>query len=308
MNLRPKLIFITGPTAVGKSGLGHQLAREIGGEILNADSMQVFRYMDIGTAKPRRSDQREVPYHLIDILDPDQPFNVSEFRIRAQPIIEKLHLRGVPILVIGGTGLYLKVLQRGIFHCPEPKPEIRRRWRQTAFDQGPEFLWSALKDVDPKAADRIHPRDTFRLIRALEVLELTGRPISEWQQWRTEADSDFDILWIALSMEREALYQKINVRTDEMMTEGFLAEVQGLLERGYSPELKSMQALGYRHLTRVIQGNLDLEEALGLLKRDTRRYAKRQMTWLNKEANLNWFSPKEFDKIQFTINEFLDKS
>ncbi|MBI4766033.1 MAG: tRNA (adenosine(37)-N6)-dimethylallyltransferase MiaA [Deltaproteobacteria bacterium] len=305
---RPKLIFITGPTAVGKSGLGHQLAREMGGEILNADSLQVFRDMDIGTAKPSLSEQREVPHHLIDILNPDQLFNVSEFRIRAQSVIEKLHLRRVPILVIGGTGLYLRVLQRGIFPCPEPKPEIRKRWQQAASDQGPEFLWSALKEIDPKAAERIHPRDTFRLIRALEVPELTGRPISEWQQWRPEAESDFDILWIGLFLEREALYRRINLRTEEMMTRGFLAEVEGLLAKGYSPELKPMQSLGYRHLTRVINGDLDLEEALGLLKRDTRRYAKRQMTWLSKEASLNWLSPQEFDKIRFTIHQFLDKS
>jgi tRNA dimethylallyltransferase len=308
MKPRPKLIFITGPTAVGKSGLGHQLARKLGGEIINADSMQVFRYLDIGTAKPSRSERKEVPYHLINIVDPDQPFNASEFRIRAQSVIEKLHLQGIPILVIGGTGLYLRVLQRGIFPCPKPQPEFRKRWQQAAFDQGPEFLWSAVKEADPKAADRIHPRDTFRLIRALEVLELTGHPISEWQQWRPEADSDYEILWIGLSLEREALYRKINNRTDEMMTKGFLAEVRGLLEKGYSPELKPMQSLGYRHLTRVIRGDLDLEEALGLIKRDTRRYAKRQLTWLSREAQVNWFSPKEFEKIQFTIHKFLGKS
>ena len=245
---------------------------------------------------------------MIDIIDPDQPFDVSKFKIRAQSVIEKLHLRRVPILVIGGTGLYLRVLQRGIFPCPKPKTEIRIRWKQAASDQGPEFLWSAVKEADPKAANRIHPRDTFRLIRALEVLELTGRPISDWQQWGQEAESEFDILWIGLSLEREALYRKINLRTDEMMTKGFLAEVQGLLEKGYSPELKPMQSLGYRHLTRVLKGDLDLKEAVDLIKRDTRRYAKRQMTWLGKETNLNWFSPKEFAKIHLKISKFLDQS
>lgn len=305
---RPKVIIITGPTAVGKSGLGHRLAREIGGEIINADSLQVFRYLDIGTAKPSRSEQSEVPYHLIDIVDPDQPFNASEFRIRAQSVFGQLHLHGVPILVIGGTGLYLRVLQRGIFPCPTSRPEIRHRWRQVASDQGPQFLWSALKEADPKSAVRIHPRDTFRLIRALEVLELTGRPISEWQQWQPEAESDFDILWIGLSLERDVLYRKINLRTEEMMAKGFLAEVRRLLEKGYSPELKPMQSLGYRHLIKVLKGELVLEEALGLLKRDTRRYAKRQMTWLGKEPKLKWFSPEEFGKIQLTIQEFLGKS
>ena len=305
---RPKLIFIAGPTAVGKSGLVHQLAREMGGEVLNADSMQVYRHMDIGTAKPTLREREEIPYHLIDIIDPDQPFDVSKFKIRAQTIIQKLHHRRVPILVTGGTGLYLRVLQRGIFACPPPKTEIRLRWKQAASDQGPEFLWTALKESDPKAASRIHPRDTFRLIRALEVLELTGRPISDWQQWGPETHPEFDILWIGLSLEREALYRKINLRTDEMMTKGFLAEVQGLLEKGYSPELKPMQSLGYRHLTRVLKGEQDLKEAVDLIKRDTRRYAKRQMTWLGKETNLNWFSPKEFATIHLKIRNFLDQS
>jgi tRNA dimethylallyltransferase len=310
MKHRPKIVFITGPTAVGKSGLGHQLAREMGAEIVNADSMQIYRFMDIGTAKPTRSEQNKVPYHLIDMINPDEPFDASEFRIQARSVIEKLHLRRVPILVIGGTGLYLRVLQRGIFPCPKPKAEIRLRWQQAALSHGPHFLWAALKEADPMAAGRIHPRDSFRLIRALEVLELTGRPISEWQQWERGpmTGSDYEILWIGLFLEREALYRKINLRTDEMMAKGFRAEVERLLEKGYSPELKSMQSLGYRHLTKVIQGGLDLKEAVDMMKRDTRRYAKRQMTWLAKEENLNWFSAEEFDTIHYKISKFLDQS
>jgi tRNA dimethylallyltransferase len=302
---RPKLVFITGPTAVGKSSLGHQLAREMGGEILNADSMQMYRYMDIGTAKPTLLEQEEVPYHLIDIINPDEPFDASEFRIRAQSVIEKLYLRRVPILVVGGTGLYLRVLERGIFSCPKPRAEIRLRWQHAASTHGPQFLWTTLKEADPKAAERIHARDSFRLIRALEVLELTGRPISEWQQWGSTADSDFEILWIGLALEREDLYRKINLRTEEMMTKGFLAEVERLLAKGYSPELKPMQSLGYRHLAKVIQGKQGLKEAVNLLKRDTRHYAKRQMTWLAKEETLNWFSSEEFDTIYLKVNKFL---
>ena len=305
---RPKLIFITGPTAVGKSQMGHRLAREMGGEILNADSMQVYRYMDMGTAKPTLSEQREVPYHLIDIIDPDQPFDASEFRVRANSVIQGLHLRRVPILVVGGTGLYLRVLQRGIFSCPKSTTEIRQRWKKAASAHSPEFLWDEVRKNYPLAAGRIHPRDAFRLIRALEVLELTGRPISEWQQWGSEAEQDFKILWIGLSLDREILYRKINLRTEAMMTRGFLEEVQGLLEKGYSPELKSMKSLGYRHLVEAIQGIRGLKEAVGLIKRDTRRYAKRQLTWLSKENNLIWFSPEKFDKIQQQINKFLNGS
>ena len=305
---RPKIVIITGPTGVGKSHMGHRLAREMGGEILNADSMQVYRYMNIGTAKPTLSECKEVPYHLIDIIDPDQPFDAAEFRTRAYTVIQTLHLRRVPILVIGGTGLYLRVLQRGIFSCPKPSPEIRQRWKKAAFDNGPDFLWEEVKKNDPLAAGRIHPRDTFRLIRALEVLELTGRPISEWQQWGEEAESDFEILWIGLSLEREVLYREINLRTEAMMNRGFLEEVRGLLAKGYFPELKSMQSLGYRHLVEVIKGILDLNEAVDLIKRDTRRYAKRQLTWLGKENNLNWYSPEKFDKINLEIQKFLNGS
>ncbi len=302
---RPRLVIITGPTAVGKSGLAHRLAQKVGGEIINADSMQVYRLMDIGTAKPSLKKRKEVPYHLIDIVKPDQPFDASAFRIQAGAVIEDLHSRQVPILVVGGTGLYLRVLQRGIFSCPRPDIEIREQWKREASLQGPEFLWSRLKEKDPLAADRIHPRDTLRLIRALEVLELTGRPISQCHQWDQGGDSEFDILWIGLSLDREILYQRINKRADQMIADGFLGEVEGLLQRGYSPELKPLKSLGYRHLVGVLKGRWDLVEALNLLKRDTRHYAKRQLTWLGREGNLNWYSSKEFDKIHSKILEFL---
>jgi tRNA dimethylallyltransferase len=197
------------------------------------------------------------------------------------------------------------VLQRGIFSCPKSKTEIKERWKKATSDHGPEFLWDEVRKNDPLAAGRIHPRDTFRLIRALEVLELTGRPISEWQQWGEAAESDFEVLWIGLSLEREVLYQNINLRTETMMNRGFLEEVRGLLGKGYAPELKSMQSLGYSHLVEVIKGIRDLNEAVDLIKRDTRRYAKRQLTWLAKEDNLNWFSPEKFDNIKKEIQKFL---
>ncbi|MBA4393358.1 MAG: tRNA (adenosine(37)-N6)-dimethylallyltransferase MiaA [Desulfobacca sp.] len=302
---RPRIVIVTGPTAVGKSGLAHNLAQKLGGEIINADSMQVYRLMDIGTAKPSLKERKEVPYHLIDIVDPDQPFDASAFRVQAGEVIRNLHSREVPILVVGGTGLYLRVLQKGIFSCPAPKMEIREQWKKEASGQGPEFLWTQLKEKDPSAADRIHPRDTLRLIRALEVLELTGRPISQCQQWDLGGDSEFNILWIGLSSDRDTLYQRINKRADQMIAQGFLKEVQGLLQRGYSPELKALKSLGYRHLVGVLQGRWELEEALEILKRDTRHYAKRQLTWLARESNLNWYSWKEFDTIHLKISDFL---
>jgi len=302
---RSKIVIITGPTAVGKSGLAHRLAQKVGGEIINADSMQVYRWMDIGTAKPSLQERKEIPYHLIDIIDPDQPFDASLFRALASTIIDDLQARQVPILVVGGTGLYLRVLQKGIFSCPTSNRVIRERWRNEASDKGPEFLWTRLKEKDSLAAERIHPRDTLRLIRALEVWELTGRPISQCQQWDQGEDSEFNILWIGLSLDRENLYRRINRRAEEMMEHGFLKEVEELLQRGYSPEIKSMKSLGYRHLVGVLQGHWPMEQALETLKRDTRHYAKRQLTWLGRECNLNWYSPTEFDKIHSKMLDFL---
>jgi tRNA dimethylallyltransferase len=301
---RPKIVFITGPTAVGKSGLGHRLARELGGQIINADSMQVYRTMDIGTAKPTLSELKEVPYHLIDIVDPDQPFDAHEFRVRAQAVIRELHEGHIPILVVGGTGLYLRALDRGLFNCPKPQTEGRQRWQKTAEVQGPDFLWETLNGRDPVSAGRIHPRDTFRVIRALEVLEMTGRPISQWQQWEQRGEPELEILWIGLSIDRTTLYEKINARAEAMMAQGFIEEVRRLLAMGYTGEMKSMKSLGYRHLVGMLEGLGDLNQALEQIKRDTRHYAKRQLTWLAKEKNLNWFSPEEFDSIRSKVTAF----
>lgn len=304
---KPKIIIITGPTAVGKSSLGQRLALVLGGEIINADSLQVYRWMDIGTAKPSLREREEVPYHLIDIINPDQAYDASTFRGQASQIVEELHQRQVPVLVVGGTGLYLRVLQRGLFPCPKPDRERREHWKEMASRQGPDFLWTEIYKKDPEAAKRIHPRDTFRLIRALEVLELTGRPLSQWQQWDQGEDSEFDLLWIALHCDREILYQRIDERAEEMMAQGFLGEVEELLRKEYSPELKALQSLGYRHLVGVIQGKWDLTTAVEWLKRDTRHYAKRQLTWLRGERNLNWFSQKEFDKVVEKVFDFLGR-
>jgi tRNA dimethylallyltransferase len=301
----PKVIIITGPTAVGKSSLGHRLAQILGGEIINADSMQVYRHMDIGTAKPGPQERQEVPYHLLDIRDPDQPFQAADFRNLALETMAGLRARGKPILVVGGTGLYLRVLQRGLFPCPPAQSGIREKWAALAEQGGEDFLWAAVRERDPAAAARIHPRDRVRLIRALEVLELTGRPWSAWREWESRGPETGAFLWIGLRLERAALYERINRRTAEMLRQGFLEEVRGLLGRGYGPELPAMKSLGYRHLARVVSGEWDLTRAEELIKRDTRRYAKRQFTWLAKEPDLNWFLPEDFDSIKKLCIEFL---
>ena len=301
-----KVIIITGPTAVGKSGIGHRLAKQLGGEIINADSMQIYRYLDIGTAKPTPDERSEVPYHLIDIRDPDQSFNAADFRRQALEIIRGISGRGKAVLVVGGTGLYLRVLQRGLFPCPPAEGEIRRKWERQAEQRGVELLWRDLKEKDPAAAGRIHPRDRVRMIRALEVLELTGRPISAWQQWGTREEGPHKFLWIGLRMDRPRLYERINRRAEEMIRSGWLEEVIGLLDRGYGPELPSMKSLGYRHMTQFLFGEWKWDEAVEGLKRDTRRLAKRQITWLAREPDLNWFLPEEFDSIRTAVTHFLE--
>lgn len=301
---RPRIVIVTGPTAAGKSRLAHALARRTGGQIINADSMQVFRGMDIGTAKPSRAERAEVPYHLLDIRNPNEPFDAFSFREEAMRVIRDLHPRRVPILVVGGTGLYLRVLERGLFRSPGADPNLRGRLKNQAEKAGSRSLWERLQQVDPLSADRIHPNDTFRLIRALEVWELTGQPLTYWHRWKEEAHSELDALWIGVAVEREVLYRQINARTEEMMASGFLEEVQKLLERGYSPALKPMQSLGYRHLVEVILGDRPLPEAVERIKRDTRHYAKRQMTWLKREGKLHWFSPGEFDTILKRMEDF----
>lgn len=303
---KAKIVLITGPTAVGKTRIAHLLAGEFRGEIINADSMQVYRYLDIGTAKPSAAERAEVPYHLIDIRMPDEPFDVADFRDLAQQAIEGLVRGGRAVFVVGGTGLYLRVLQRGIFPCPKPDQEIRARWAQRASIEGIETLWRLLREKDPPAADRINPRDRVRLIRALEVLELTGRPLSQWQQWGRSGEGPYECLGIALNRERLRLYEGINRRTEAMIRQGFLEEVEGLLARGYGPELRPLNALGYRHLIKVVKGEWVLDQAVELLKRDTRRYAKRQITWLSREPDLNWFFPEEFDTIRARIKKFLE--
>jgi tRNA dimethylallyltransferase len=303
---KTKIVLITGPTAVGKTRIAHLLAGELGGEIINADSMQVYRYLDIGTAKPSAAEREEIPYHLIDIRLPDESFDVADFHDLARQTIAGLDQKGKAVFVVGGTGLYLRVLQRGIFPCPKPDPEIRARWTQRAEMEGNEALWQLLREKDPPAADRINARDRFRLIRALEVLELTGRPLSQWQQWGRSGEGPYECLGIALNRERLQLYEGINRRTEAMIRQGFLEEVEGLLARGYGPELRPLNALGYRHLIQVVKGEWGLGQALELLKRDTRRYAKRQFTWLSKEPDLNWFFPEEFDTIRERIKIFLE--
>jgi len=303
----PRLTIVSGPTCSGKSSLGIELAHQLEGEIINADSMQVYRGMDIGTAKVPVSERKGIRHHLIDIVNPDEEFNAALFRYRAHTIIRELHEKRVPIIVVGGTGLYVKALLGGLFQVPPSRPDVRRALREEYKSKGPVFLHRRLSRLDKLAAGRIHPADTVRIIRALEVIELTGRPFSELTKEHGFSDRGFQTLHLCLSVDRQVLYDRINKRTNAMIESGLIAEVEGLLRKGYGPELKPMQAIGYRHIVGYLEGRWGLDEAMRLIQRDTRRYAKRQLTWFGNDPEVRWVRPADRSNILNSVAEFLER-
>jgi len=263
------------------------VAKRLGAEIISGDSMQVYRGMDIGTAKITPEEMQGVPHHMIDIKNPDEPFTVAEFQERTDRLIREIVGRGRLPMLVGGTGLYIRsVLEPYTFTPMEGDPELRRQLAAEEEQHGPGHLHRRLQEVDPKAAAKLHPNDLRRIIRALEVYTLTGIPISSTQT-AAGAEPRYDDLFLALTMDREALYRRIELRVDQMLAAGWLEEVRRLLER-YPPHLPAMQALGYRELVQYYRGLLTLPEATALIKRNTRRFAKRQFTWFRRERRLRW--------------------
>jgi tRNA dimethylallyltransferase len=302
---KPKIVVICGPTASGKSTAALELAQHFGAEIINADSMQVYRYMDIGTAKPSRDERRLVRHHLIDILYPDEEFSAALFREEARQAITEVNARGKKAMVVGGTGLYIKVLTAGLIRGGEVDPAIRSRLQAETRDKGREGIYTHLQQVDPATAARLHPHDTYRIVRALEVYERTGRPISALRQRHLFQEEPYEALKIGLMPEREDLYQRIDARVDAMIRQGFREEVQRLVELGYAPFLKAMQSLGYKQMSAHLRKEYDLAEAIRLIKRDTKRYAKRQITWFKADTKIHWVTyPHDRDAVFRMIEGF----
>lgn len=285
---RPRVVILLGPTGVGKSKLAIELAESLGGEIVSADSMQVYRYMDIGTDKPSLEEQKKVRHHLIDVVTPAQPFHAEIYRTLGRKVIDQLHQSKKPIWVVGGTGLYIKTLIHGLFYSPGLDPIAREKLKQEAKEKGEDFLYQRLKKVDPETALNLHPRDLFRTIRALEVFDSTGTPISFFRKQHCFGDNPYSTLKIGLEMDRVSLYHRIEQRVDQMIERGFLEEVRGLLKMGYDPELKPMQRLGYKQLVQFILKEMEWNEAVRQIKRDTRHYAKRQWTWFKADTEVHW--------------------
>jgi len=304
---RPKLIVILGPTAVGKSALALELAQAYDGEIISADSMQVYRQMDIGTAKPSREDRARIPHHLIDVVDPDEPFNAALFVEQAVQVIDRLHRLGKPVFVVGGTGLYIRALLGGLLGSPGPDEVLRAQWKTVRDEKGVHHLHEQLRRLDPRAAGRIHPHDAVRIVRALEVLALTGESIVGKQAEHRFAERRFRSLKIGLRLEREPLFARIEARVDAMLAAGLVDEVAGLVARGYDASLKPMQSLGYRHIGGYLRGEGDLADAIRRLKRDTRHYAKRQQTWFATDPEIRWFSPGDTAGVEARLRPFLNR-
>jgi len=302
---RPRVIAVMGPTAVGKTGLVLQLAKNLTGEIVNADSMQVYRFMDIGTAKPSAAQRAEVIHHLLDIVNPDHDFDASLYSQLARETINNLMAKAKVAIVVGGTGLYLKALFHGLFPAGHSNEGIRERLRQQGEKDGGVELYNRLKQIDPTTAGRLHPNDLFRIIRALEVWECTGKPMSVLQKEHEFREKPFITLKIGLERPRDELYKRIDRRVQEMMELGLLTEVRELLDRGYGPRLKSMQALGYRHMVQHLINGMKIAEAVWTMKRDTRHYAKRQMTWFGADQEIKWFHPEEVEEIVGLATEFI---
>lgn len=302
---RPRLIVICGPTAVGKTALAMDLAREYPLEVISADSRQVYRLMDIGTAKPSAEEQAALRHHLIDVIWPDEPFDASRYVKMAVTAIDDVLARGrIPVLV-GGTGLYIRVLTEGLAAAPGADQGVRDELQRRAAEHGAPALHRQLAAVDPQAAATLHPNDLVRIVRALEVFQLTGRPLSVWQREHGFQEQHYRLLKIGLTVERSDLYRRIDERARDMFSGGLIEETARLLAAGYDPGLKSLQTIGYREAVRLLQGEISRETALADLQQATRRYAKRQLTWFRAAAGMIWVdSLRESDSIKELIDQF----
>lgn len=294
----PPVIAIVGPTGVGKTDVTLAVARRLDAEVISADSMQVYRGMDIGTAKPTPAERASVPHHLIDIIDPDEPFSVADWVFLARPLLTAVRGRGRVPLVSGGTPLYFEALfgRFALARGAGPDASLRARLRRHRDTYGPLYLYRKLRAVDPAAADRIHPADLKRTIRALEVYLTQGKPLSYLERTGggpggDGGESHEGVLLIGLRRPREELVARIEERVEVMLAQGLVEEVRLLLDAGYGPDLASMQAVGYKEIARHILGRASLEEAVSLVVRNTRRLAKRQMTWFAADPRIHWFRP-----------------
>ena len=305
--LAKPVVVIVGPTAVGKSRIAVEVAKAFETEVLTADSRQVYRGMDVGTDKPASEERQAVPHRLIDLVDPDESFNAGLYRRRAIDEIERLYRDCRLPLIVGGTGLYVRTLLKGLCDAPQADPIMREALRQEAEDQGYDRLYARLVDVDPVIAARLHPRDESKVIRALEVYQLSGRRMSEFQQEHGFAERPFATLMIGLNRDRDMLYRRIEGRIDWQLAHGLIEETKRLLAQGYQRDSAAMKGLGYRQVAEHLAGEYDAAEMVRRFKRDTRHFSKRQMTWFRKEPGIQWLMIEESESVLHTTARVIEQ-
>ena len=291
------LIILTGPTAVGKTDLSIQLAKAVDAEIVSADSMQIYKYMDIGSAKVTEEEMQGVKHYLVDEIEPDMPFSVSEYKRKAEEYIDEISSRGKNVIVTGGTGLYLNSLIYDMdFGKSDANQELREELNKELEENGPAYMYEKLVSLDKEAAERIHPNNTKRVIRAIEVA-MSGEKMNDFSK-DLRYNKKYRPIIIVLNRDRQALYDRINLRVDIMLKNGLIEEVKGLLEKGYTKDMISMQGIGYKEIIKYFDGEYTLDEAIEIIKRDSRRYAKRQLTWFRRYEDAKWFEIDKFDSAE----------
>ena len=304
----PRIVVITGPTATGKTALAIDLAQRHDGEIVSADSRQIYRHLDIGTAKPTADQQTRVRHHVIDVVDPNERFDAARFRTLAEAAIADIAGRGKRVFVVGGTGLYIRALVRGLFVGPSADPALRCRLAQQEQEHGPGYLHTWLARVDAESARRLHPNDRMRLIRALEVWLRSGKPLSVWQREHAFRERRFPTLQLALVMERDRLAQRIEARCRQMFRAGLADELRRVWDLGFGAALPALRTIGYTQAADLLHGRCPVEEAISQTAQATRRLAKRQLTWLRGESSLRWYTPAQRNVIDSAVRAFFKEA
>ena len=301
--MKEKLFVLTGPTAVGKTSLSIALAKKLGGEIISADSMQIYKYMDIGTAKVKAEEMEDVPHHLIDIVYPDEEFTVSDYQKQATKLIKELNHKGRLPIIVGGTGLYINSLVYELqFAKVPPNEELRQRYEELANSYGNEYLHEKLSRIDEESSQRIHVADRKRIIRALEIYEETGKTMTEYNKNFRKETNKYDLAMVCLNMDRAQLYERINKRVDLMLNDGLVEEVKVILKMGYDKESVALQGIGYKEIIMYLDGQISLDRAVELIKQGSRNYAKRQLTWFRRDKRIHWVDVGDFDGFEELIN------
>ena len=307
--MKDNLFVLIGPTAIGKTALSIELAKKLNGEIISADSMQIYKHMDIGSAKITKAEMKEITHHLIDIVTPDQEFTVANFRDNAKTLIKDINSREKLPIIAGGTGLYVNSLVYDLkFTEVSPDENIRERLESLANKYGNEYLHQELEKIDAPSAEKISINDRKRIIRAIEIYEVTNKPMSQHNNNFRKPIEDFNLVMVGLNMDRADLYNRINQRVDVMISEGLIAEVEKLISMGYNKDLVSMQGIGYKEIIMYLEGNISLSKAIELIKQGTRNYAKRQLTWFKKDNRIKWFNIDNYLELNNLCQDIINYS